>query len=66
MGSKEKAVQAGSVALQAGIHHIDSAQVYGTEAQVPEAIKAAGLKREDVFVTTKSEHERSRWLVTSS
>lgn len=54
MGSKEKAVQAGSVALQAGIHHIDSAQVYGTEAQISEAIQAAGLKRENVFVTTKS------------
>ncbi|RSH88698.1 hypothetical protein EHS25_002925 [Saitozyma podzolica] len=53
MGGKEKALSAGAAALKAGILHIDSAQIYGTEAEVPGAIKAAGLKREDVYVTTK-------------
>jgi len=53
MGGRQKALSAGTIALQAGIRHIDSAQVYGTEAEVPLAIKAAGLKREDVYVCTK-------------
>jgi diketogulonate reductase-like aldo/keto reductase len=55
MGGKEKALSAGAAALKAGILQIDSAQIYGTEAEVPGAIKAAGLKREDVYVTTKRE-----------
>ena len=55
MGSKDKAVKAGAVALKSGIVHIDSAQVYGTEAEIILAIKEAGMKREDVYVTTKCE-----------
>ncbi|ORY25528.1 NADP-dependent oxidoreductase domain-containing protein [Naematelia encephala] len=53
MGGKAKALKAGAIALKAGIHHIDSAQIYGTEAEVNGAIQAAGVKRDDVFVTTK-------------
>lgn len=53
MGGPKKALEAGTIAIQAGIHHIDCAQVYRTEGEVLPAIKAAGLKREDVFVTTK-------------
>lgn len=44
----------GAVALKAGILHIDTAQIYGTEAETWGAIEKAGLKREDVWVTTKS------------
>jgi diketogulonate reductase-like aldo/keto reductase len=40
-------------ALQAGYRHIDTAAAYGNEAQVGQAIRASGLSREDVFVTTK-------------
>jgi hypothetical protein len=32
--------------------HIDSAQAYGNEAEVAEAIRASGVPREDVFVST--------------
>ena len=53
MGGNEKAFQAGTVALKNGIHHIDTAQIYYTEAQVVKAIEAAGLKRDEVYVTTK-------------
>lgn len=53
MGGNAKALEAGTVALKCGILHIDTAQIYRTEAQVESAIKAAGLKREDVYVTTK-------------
>lgn len=40
-------------ALAAGYRHFDSAQVYGNEQYLAEGLKAAGAKREDVFITTK-------------
>ena len=40
-------------ALQAGYRHVDTAQMYGNEAEVGAAISSSGLDRHDVFVTTK-------------
>ena len=40
-------------ALELGYRHIDTATVYGNEASVGEGIRLSGVKREDVFVTTK-------------
>lgn len=40
-------------AISAGYRHIDTAFAYGNETAVGEGIKAIGIKREDVFVTTK-------------
>jgi 2,5-diketo-D-gluconate reductase A len=40
-------------ALSIGYRHIDTAAAYGNEAQVGEAIRASGLDRDEVFVTTK-------------
>ncbi|MDO4887706.1 MAG: aldo/keto reductase [Actinomycetaceae bacterium] len=40
-------------ALATGYRHIDTAQMYGNEAEVGRAIAASGISREDVFVTTK-------------
>lgn len=40
-------------ALETGYRHIDTAQDYGTEAEVGEAIRRAGIARDAVFVTTK-------------
>jgi 2,5-diketo-D-gluconate reductase A len=40
-------------ALAAGYRHIDTAAAYKNEAGVGEAIAAAGLARDEVFVTTK-------------
>lgn len=40
-------------ALKAGYRHIDTARIYGNEAEVGEAIRASGVKREEIFVTTK-------------
>jgi methylglyoxal/glyoxal reductase len=45
--------QAVSWALECGYRHIDTAQVYGNEAEVGEALRASGLARDEVFVTTK-------------
>ena len=40
-------------ALLAGYRHIDTAAAYRNEAEVGQAVRASGLAREDVFVTTK-------------
>jgi 2,5-diketo-D-gluconate reductase A len=40
-------------ALDAGYRHIDTAQMYGNEAEVGRPIAESGVAREDVFVTTK-------------
>ena len=40
-------------ALRAGYRHIDTAEMYGNEKEVGEAVRESGLPREDVFVTSK-------------
>ena len=40
-------------AINAGYRHIDTAAVYGNEVSVGLGIKDSGIKREDLFVTTK-------------
>ena len=40
-------------ALEIGYRHIDTAEMYGNEKEVGEAIRASGLDRGEVFVTSK-------------
>ena len=40
-------------ALEAGYRAIDTAQSYGNEAAVGAALKACGLPRSELFITTK-------------
>lgn len=40
-------------ALKAGFRHVDTAQIYGSEAEVGEAIATSGIQRGDIFLTTK-------------
>ena len=40
-------------ALEVGYRHIDTAEMYGNEKQVGEAVAASGLARSEVFVTSK-------------
>src|SRR5213592_1378011 len=40
-------------ALRLGYRHIDTAQVYENEREVGEALRASGVKRGEIFVTTK-------------
>jgi len=40
-------------ALNVGYRHIDTAQMYGNEAGVGQAVLESGLNRDDVFITTK-------------
>jgi 2,5-diketo-D-gluconate reductase A len=46
-----------SRALEAGYRHIDTAEMYGNEAEVGEAIAASGLDRGEVFVTSKLQND---------
>ena len=45
--------QATLTALEVGYRHIDTAEMYGNERQVGEAVRESGLDRGDVFVTSK-------------
>lgn len=40
-------------AIQAGYRHIDTANAYFNEVAVGEAVKASGINREELFITTK-------------
>ncbi|MEV0805350.1 aldo/keto reductase [Micromonospora sp. NPDC050200] len=52
IGPKDTAEAVGR-ALEVGYRHIDTAEMYGNEAEVGEAIRTAGLGRGEVFVTSK-------------
>ena len=49
----EDTAAAVSTALEVGYRHIDTAEMYGNEKEVGEAISRSGLDRSDVFVTSK-------------
>jgi 2,5-diketo-D-gluconate reductase A len=46
-------VEATVAALEVGYRHIDTAEMYGNEKEVGEAIRRSGVPREEVFVTSK-------------
>ncbi|AZN30316.1 aldo/keto reductase [Flaviflexus salsibiostraticola] len=46
-------VHAVTLALEAGYRHIDTAQMYGNEAEVGQAIAQSGIPRSEIFLTTK-------------
>ena len=45
------------MALEAGYRHIDTAQAYGNEKGVGKGMRDSGLKREDIYLTTKVKAE---------
>jgi len=45
--------RATEAALEAGYRHIDTAEMYGNERGVGEAVRASGLDRDEVFITSK-------------
>ncbi|MBM7634135.1 aldo/keto reductase [Geomicrobium sediminis] len=49
----DKVIPAVERALEAGYRSLDTAKVYGNEAGVGEAIRNSGVKREELFITTK-------------
>src|SRR3712207_4972909 len=54
----EETVQAVTTALEVGYRHIDTAQMYGNEKEVGEAIRRSGIDRDEVFVTSKLNNNR--------
>jgi len=49
-----------ATAIKLGYRHIDTAWKYGTESGVGEGIRASGVPREQIFLTTKVSHEYLR------
>jgi 2,5-diketo-D-gluconate reductase A len=49
----DETAEAVATALDVGYRHIDTAEMYGNEEGVGEALRASGLDREDVYVTSK-------------
>jgi 2,5-diketo-D-gluconate reductase A len=49
----EETAEAVRLALEIGYRHIDTAEMYGNEREVGEALRASGLDRGEVFVTSK-------------
>lgn len=52
--------QAVAWALELGYRHIDTAALYGNEADVGRGVRASGLARDEVFITTKVWNEDLR------
>ncbi|WP_202615679.1 aldo/keto reductase [Ureibacillus xyleni] len=53
MTDREEALQAIAKALEIGYRAIDTAALYNNEVEVGEAIRHSGIKRDEIFVTTK-------------
>lgn len=53
MTDKEAAVEAMITAIGAGYTAIDTATIYDNEAEVGEAVRNSGVKRENLFITSK-------------
>jgi 2,5-diketo-D-gluconate reductase A len=55
----QEAYDATRYALEIGYRHLDTATMYGNEAEVGQALRDSGVPREHVFVTTKLPPERA-------
>lgn len=55
-GAEAQAAVEGAIGL--GYRHIDTAAMYGNEKPVGAAVRASGVAREDMFVTTKVWHDQ--------
>jgi 2,5-diketo-D-gluconate reductase A len=54
----DQTAEATRTALEIGYRHIDTAQMYGNEKGVGEAVRDSGLDRAEVFVTSKVNNNR--------
>lgn len=49
----ETTLRAVRYALKIGYRHIDTAWLYGNEADVGRAVRESGIRREEIFITSK-------------
>lgn len=56
----ERAIELILHALNSGYRHIDTARKYGSEPWVGEAMRASGLPRDEIWVTTKVTEENAK------
>ena len=61
----DKAADAVRAAIEIGYRHIDTAQAYANERGVGEGIRTSGVKREELFVTTKVAAEHKDYKTAS-
>lgn len=63
----QQAIDSVRTGLELGYRHIDTAQIYGNEAEVGAALAASGVARADVWLTTKvwTEHLAPERLAAS-
>jgi len=63
----QAAIDSVATGLELGYRHIDTAQIYGNEAEVGQALAGSGVPRRDVYLTTKiwTEHLAFDKLATS-
>ena len=52
-GTAEELSNLATKAVKHGIRHFDTAEVYETEARLAAGLKASGIERNEVFITTK-------------
>lgn len=62
----EEAYNATLLALKSGYRHIDTAAAYGNEVSVGKAIRDSGIKRKDIFVTSKLRANQKGYEVAKS
>jgi 2,5-diketo-D-gluconate reductase A len=54
----DETAEATRAALEIGYRHIDTAQMYGNEREVGQAVRESGIPRDEVFVTSKLNNNR--------
>lgn len=60
MTNKEETKRVILDAIEVGYRHFDTAQMYGNEAYIGEALKSSGLKRNEYYITTKLHNHHSK------
>lgn len=55
----QEAYESVRLALEVGYRHLDTAQMYGNEAEVGRAVTDSDVDRADIFITTKVSHEQA-------
>jgi len=60
IGDDKAVYNAVRCAIEIGYKHIDTAAAYHNESSIGRAIKDSGVKREDIFITTKLWNEEQR------